>query len=245
MTNKNFNLAETFENSKKAQEMYQKYIDDTYKYIAKYRKDFPEGMKGSWNGSVDAFRHAYMQAHSRYFYGIIKSKGGAWLHEIYGNTYNNQSKEEEFMDKWNNNQGQKIAIEVKNELKNLSKTLTDEDIEDYIAFKVIQKMREGKIVRNIDEAANMMNKKQNQTVKTLQSNRDSVPQDNTSQKMAPDPYKTQSQKFSDEIRQKFKAKDNKSNKRINRILNFHNPNPNLENGHWVTMNGAHVFIEDK
>ncbi len=57
--------------------------------------------------------------------------------------------------------------------------------------------------------------------------------------------KTPSQKFSDEIRAKFKAKDNESNKRLNRILNFHNPNPNLENGHWVTMNGAHVFIEDK
>ena len=151
MTNKNFNLSETFENSKKAQEMYQKYIDDTYKYVGKYREYFPEGMKGSWNGPVDAFRHAYMQAHSRYFYGILRSKGGAWLHEIYGNTHNNQSKEEEFMDKWNNKQGQKIALEVKTELKNLSKQFSDEDIEDYIAFKVIQKMREGKIIRNIDE----------------------------------------------------------------------------------------------
>ena len=55
---------------------------------------------------------------------------------------------------------------------------------------------------------------------------------------------TPSQKFSDEIRQKFKAKNNESNKRLNRILNFHNSNTNFENGHWVTMNGAHVFIED-
>ena len=54
-----------------------------------------------------------------------------------------------------------------------------------------------------------------------------------------------SQKFSDEIRAKFRAKNLESNNRLNRILNFHNSNPNLENGHWVTMNGAHVFIEDK
>jgi len=63
MTIKKFDLVEKFENSPKAQEMFQKYIDDTYKYVKKYRKDFPEKMNGSWNNSVDAFRHAYMQAH--------------------------------------------------------------------------------------------------------------------------------------------------------------------------------------
>ena len=59
-----------------------------------------------------------------------------------------------------------------------------------------------------------------------------------------DKLKTPSQKFSDEIRQKFKVKNLESNKRLNRILNFHNPNPNPENGHWVTMNGNHIFIEE-
>ena len=103
--------------------MFQKYVDDTYKYVKKYRADFPEGMHGSWNDAVDAFRHAYMQAHSRYFYGLLKSKGGAWLHEVYGNTHHNQSKEEEFMDKWNNSQGQEIALEIKSELKNMNKKI--------------------------------------------------------------------------------------------------------------------------
>ena len=63
--------------------------------------------------------------------------------------------------------------------------------------------------------------------------------------MKTDKPKTPSQKFSDEIRAKFRAKNNENNKRLKRILNFHNSNPNLENGHWVTMNGAHVFIEDR
>ena len=59
-----------------------------------------------------------------------------------------------------------------------------------------------------------------------------------------DKPQTPSQKFSDEIRAKFRAKNSETNKRLNRILNFHSSNANFENGHWVTMNGAHVFIKD-
>ena len=245
MQKNKFDILHEIENMKISREKFDEYTKDTYKYVDKYKDYFPEGHKGGWNDSVDAFRHAYMQAHLKYKYGDFISKNIANLHERNGNKYFGQSKEEEYMDEWNNSQGREIADEVKKEIKILGKKLSDKEIKDYIAFKVIQKMREGKIIRNIDEATNMMNKKQNPTVKTLQNRRESIPEDNTSQKKIPAPYKTPSQKFSDEIRQKLKAKNLESNKRLNRILNFHNPNPNLENGHWVTMNGAHVFIEDK
>ena len=220
--------------------MFQKYSQDTSKYVRKYKEDFPEGVKGGWNDSVDAFRHAYMQAHSRYFYGIIKSKGGAWLHEIYGNTHHNQSKEENFMDNWNNNQGQEIALEVKAELKNMNKSLSTEDVEDYIAYKVIQKMRDGKIIRNIDEARKQINKNQKPTeYKTSGLNKSAT---NNFQKIQSEPPKTKSQNFSDMIRQKYKTQQAENNKKFSKI--FRTSTPNSGNGHWVTMNGAHVFIED-
>ena len=55
--------------------------------------------------------------------------------------------------------------------------------------------------------------------------------------------KMTSKDFSDMIRQKYKTQQAENNKKISKI--FRTSTPNSGNGHWVTMNGAHVFIEDK
>ena len=57
--------------------------------------------------------------------------------------------------------------------------------------------------------------------------------------------KTPSQNFSDMIRQKYKSQQAENNKNFSQIFKRHSTTPNPEKGHWVTMNGAHVFIEDK
>lgn len=57
--------------------------------------------------------------------------------------------------------------------------------------------------------------------------------------------KTQSQNFSDMIRQKYKNQQNKSNEKFRQIFSRYSSSHNTENGHWITMNGVHVFIEDK
>ena len=57
--------------------------------------------------------------------------------------------------------------------------------------------------------------------------------------------KTPSQKFSDMIRQKYKNQLNKSNEKFSQIFSRHSSSYNTGKGHWVTMNGSHVFIEDK
>ena len=54
--------------------------------------------------------------------------------------------------------------------------------------------------------------------------------------------KMTSKDFSDMIRQKYKAQQQENNKKFSKI--FKTLTPNNGNGHWVTMNGAHVFIED-
>jgi hypothetical protein len=58
-----------------------------------------------------------------------------------------------------------------------------------------------------------------------------------------EPPKMTSKDFSDMIRQKYKTQQAENNKKFSKI--FRTSNPNNGNGHWVTMNGAHVFIEDK
>ena len=56
--------------------------------------------------------------------------------------------------------------------------------------------------------------------------------------------KSNSQNFSDMIRQKYKAQQTESNKKFNKIFKSKTSTPNTGNGHWITMNGAHIFIED-
>ena len=47
--------------------------------------------------------------------------------------------------------------------------------------------------------------------------------------------------FSDILRQKFKSIKTENNQKLSRIFKS---NQYSGNGHWVTMNGAHVFIEN-
>ena len=184
-----------------------------------------------------------MQAHLKYKYNDLVSKNIAKLHERNGNKYFGQSQEEEFMDEWNNSQGREIADEVKKEIKILGKKLSDDEIKDYIAFKIVQRMKSKKLITSLDEAKiKMKNVNSSKANLNHQSSKSNIISSKTVKTEIP---KTPSQKFSDEIRAKFRAKNLESNNRLNRILNFHDSNTNFENGHWVTMNGAHVFIEDK
>ncbi len=243
MQNTNLDILHEFENTKKARKKFDEYTKDTYKYVDKYIDVFPEGHKGGWNDSVDAFRHAFMQAHLKYKYNDFVSKNIANLHERNGNKYFGQSKEEEYMDEWNNSQGREIANEVKKEIKNLGKKLSDDEIKDYIAFKIIQRMKSKKLITNLDQAKmkikNANSSKANLNQKVSKSNITFPPT------VKVDKPQTPSQNFSDMIRQRYKKQQTKSTENFRQIFSQHLSSYNTKNGHWVTMNGAHVFIEDK
>ncbi len=51
--------------------------------------------------------------------------------------------------------------------------------------------------------------------------------------------------MSDAIRRQYWTQQRENNEKLNRIFKLNTKTNNSENGHWVTMNGAHVFIEDK
>ena len=243
MQNTKFDILHELENTKKAREKFDEYAKDTYKYVDKYIDIFPEGHKGGWNDSVDAFRHAFMQAHLKYKYNDFVSKQIANLHERNGNKYFGQAKEEEYMDEWNNSQGREIADEVKKELKNLGKKLSDDEIKDYIAFKIIQRMKSKKLITSLNEAKIKM--KNTNLSKTHLNHQSSKPNVSSPPVLKPNKPKAPSQNFSDMIRQKYKNQQNKSNEKFRQNFPRHSSSNNTENGHWVTMNGAHVFIEDK
>ena len=92
------------------------------------------------------------------------------------------------------------------------KLYTKDEIDDKIAEKVMQRMRNGDLITHPDD---------------------------------PRKYKTPTEKFNDEIREKWRNLRQSKNSRIqNRTNNRKNSNASgTTKGKWVTINGNHVFIE--
>ena len=127
---------------------FKKFKEDMFKKTVEYQKkygfDISTGEHSTWNNEADAFKHTFMQARTTIFYGTSISKTFADLHERNGNKYYSQNKGEENMDKWNNAVGREIGEEIKKEIKN--KNYSDEEIDDIIAKKVMERMRAGKLI---------------------------------------------------------------------------------------------------
>ena len=123
----------------------------TSKYQKKYSFEMTSGKKSTHNNEADAFKHAYMQAYTRIFKGVIKSNIGGVVHEIHGNLNQGQPKNEENMDKWNNQVGQEIGKEISEQIKGMENMFKKEAIEDYIAHKVMQRMRAGDLILHSDD----------------------------------------------------------------------------------------------
>ena len=146
--NKKLDLLYLLENSKYAKEQKDKYFNDTVKYQKQYNFDMGTGQHATWNNEADAFKHAYMQAHLCLFKNKNEATVASWLHERNGNKYQGQSNGEENMDLWNNKIGQEIGEEIEQELKGIKNNFTQEQIEDWIAHKVMQRMKAGQLITN-------------------------------------------------------------------------------------------------
>lgn len=124
-------------------------LNAVYKYQKKYGFEMPTGKESTHNNEADAFKHTYMQARESYFNGFTKSIVGGIAHELLNK---NQPKGELNMDLWNNLAGQEIALEIKMKYKDLTKLLTEEQIENFIADKVMQKMNSGDLITNPNDS---------------------------------------------------------------------------------------------
>ena len=228
-----------------------KMVNHTRKYQKKYGFDSKEDEKSfsTHNNEADAFKHTFMQAWLTVNYGEEFAKELGDMHEKDGKD-NNQPSGEENMDLWNNNQGREIGKELWTNFSYKNGytfgTMPYFKFNDIIAEKVYQRMKAGKLITHPSDPRRYVPRKNNGTTTgqaaPISSSINSNPV--TQPKQQTQSAKTNSQNFSDIIRQKYKSQQAENNKKFNRIFKSHNTSTPTGNGHWVTINGAHIFIED-
>ena len=119
-------------------------VTDTLKYQKKYGFEIGRNNLAVDNES-DAFRHTYMQAYLSLNLGNDIAKFLGNQHEKSGLQANGQYSQSSNMDLWNNQQGREIANEIRKEYPNFNK-FSEQQQKDIIAGKVVQRMREGKLI---------------------------------------------------------------------------------------------------
>ena len=227
-----------------------KMVNHTKHYQKKYEFDMGKNNDLTWNNEGDAFKHTYMQAFLTVFSSEEIAQKLGDMHENDGKDRNQPSGEEN-MDLWNNNQGRKIGLEVTNELfneygYNINYFELYPTIKNMIAKKVHQRMKAGKLITNPNDKRRYVPKNKSATTTGQDAPiSSSISSDSVTQpKLQNQSSKTSSQNFSDIIRQKYKSQQSENNKKFNRIFKSHNTSTPTGSGHWVTINGAHIFIED-
>lgn len=211
-----------------------KYINDrTLKVTDKFQKKFnleKRDKKGNeyWNNECDAFKHAYMQAYMTISQNKFYAWGAGAYHEMEGRTYN-QPAGEERMDTHNNKIGRDIGNKIKKEFGKKWNNLSEDTKDNIIGVKIIEKMQKGELITRPDGSRSYNGKKVNSEKIQQYINK----------KILNKSEKSYSEKFSNEIREKYKQMVQSRN----RILaNRKNSNINYSDGHWVTINGNHVLI---
>ena len=141
-------MTKKFDYTKDKNDFTREMLNDTLKYQKKYGFDIGQN-NVAWNNEADAFRHAYMQSLLNQKYGTLRTKGISYLHEQKG-SWQGQDSREANMDMWNNQQGQQIYNEIRREYPNFNK-LSEQQQKDIVAEKVVQRMKEGKLITGLDD----------------------------------------------------------------------------------------------
>ena len=115
----------------------------TKKYQKIYGFQIGSGAHDTWNNEADAFKHTFMQADLALKYTTGLSKLAGDYHE---NQASNNPPGEKNMDLWNNQQGRRIADQIKKEYGKEFYQLPESMQDDIIADKVMQKMRKGELI---------------------------------------------------------------------------------------------------
>ncbi len=143
----NFKNAYNFITNKQAQADYNnEIVHKTWYYQKKFGFEIsPIQGHEFWNNEADAFKHAFLSADLYFKYGNLNSLLGGIYHEY--QTPNNPQGEWN-MDSWNNNQGREIAKEIQKEYGDNFMKLSQQQRDDIIAVKVVNRMQSGKLITN-------------------------------------------------------------------------------------------------
>ncbi len=131
-------VLDMYNSQTKRKEFNEEMVRKTWEYQKKFGfETSPRQGHEFWNNEADAFKHAFGSADMALDMGQLGSIIGGIYHEK--QTKNNPYGEWN-MDSWNNNEGRKIAEEIKKEYgKNFAK-LSDKEKDAIIAAKVMMKM---------------------------------------------------------------------------------------------------------
>ncbi len=126
------------------------YNDDMVKKTWHYQKKYgfetsPRQGHEFWNNEADAFKHTFAGADAYFKYGSAISKIGGIYHEL-ETPHNPQG--EWNMDSWNNHQGREITREIQKEYGDDFMKLSQQQRDDIIASKVMDRMRNGQLITN-------------------------------------------------------------------------------------------------
>ncbi len=199
-----------------------KIVNDTIKYQQKYGFNIGEN-NSTWNNEADAFKHTYMQA-------ILALRGNQQIAKILGDNHEKsganrgQPLGEDNMDRWNNQQGRNIANEIIKEYGLQVKLYPNTKLSDIIAEKVIEKMQQGDLITKPNDTRIFHEK-----IFT----REEIG------KMSSEDFLKNEKLIMKQLREKGIPKKSE----IKKTSSTKSSSSQSENGHWVTINGNHVFIE--
>lgn len=118
-------------------------VKQTNKYQKKYGFEIGVGEHASWNNEADAFKHTYLSAWLTIRHNSTFSNTLGGYHEF-------ETPKAPFyernMDNWNNAIGREIGREIKHKIN--GKKYSQQEIEDMIAEKTMQKMKKGELITN-------------------------------------------------------------------------------------------------
>ena len=150
-------------------------IKKTWYYQKKYGlKTNPRQGHEFWNVEADAFKHAFGSAYTYLEYGSNFSSFGGIFHEL-ETPHNPQG--EWNMDSWNNNQGREVAKEIEREYGDKFMQFSQQQRDDIIAVKIMNKMRNGDLITHPDDPRQYNGKFENfiNGIKTLKESTPKIP----------------------------------------------------------------------
>ena len=233
-------------------------VNDTLKYQKIYRFQIgPNNL--AVDNEFDAFRHAYMQAYLSLNYGgnvVAKLLGDR--HEQSGQQANGQYTQSSNMDMWNNQQGRNIANEIRREYPNFNK-LSELQRKDIIAQKVVQKMKSGELITNLEDKRKFEKQElklpytPTRSIGGIQSN--GLPTGFATpvghiytredlRNMSKEEFVQNEKAIMKQLKERGIPTRDELEKQKSSSRDRSNSDSDSDGGHWVTINGNHVLMKD-
>ena len=206
-----------------------------------YKYDLKAGtQRRGMDDEIDAFRHAYMQAHMTIEYGKDIAKVIGNIYEKWGDYTESQNAKQRNMDLWNNEIGRQIGEEIKNETSHLPDLTTQKMYEDMIAEKIYQRIQNGDMITEPQKDKRIYEEKGQPTGGASQVEPFTREQIG---RMKSDEY-ARNEKATREQWGKIGIPSERDLPKESKKSASKSNDSNDTNGNWVTINGNHVLIKD-